>query len=150
MKKKSLMISDKDRFGENSPTVAMAEKESGTRKTAPTITLVGPQVDAFCACALEVGEKGIATVHFVVKAVSAGDKYGSDVPTSKKPKEVVLSLTHATANEEPDGDESGEDDDDDGDGNDSEGDDESPAEPETDAPAAKKKSVSPKDAALED
>lgn len=143
MKKKSLMISDKERFGEKSPTVALSPEKESNRKTAPTITLIGSQVDAFCACSLEVGTKGTATVDFVVKAVSAGDKYGSDVPTSTKPKEVVLSLTHAVANEssEDDGESAGDED--------AEEEDEAET-PKTEEPAAKKKEVSPKDAALDD
>ncbi len=155
MKKQSLMISDKERYGETSPAVAMSPEKEKNRKTAPTITLVGKQVDAFCACALEVGEKGTATVNFIVKAVSAGDKYGSDVPTDKKPKEVVLSLTHAVAQDMPEGDD-GDDDDEETESDEEKkaeektGEEDDADEPAAEEPKAAKKSVSPKDAALED
>ncbi len=108
MAKNSLLIRDSERYGPSSPASLVGNKEEKDRKTGPTITLVGKQVDAFCACSLEVGTKGKATVDFVVKAVSAGDRYGSDLPTTTKPKEVTLLLTNAEAMDSDDDDEEAE------------------------------------------
>lgn len=99
--KKSLILTDKDRYP---PSPALAEGEKPKeRKTAPTITLTGKQVDAFCGCSLKPGDKGTATVHYTVKAASAGDQYGDELPGEKpSDKKLTLSLTHVESDEEGD------------------------------------------------
>lgn len=155
MKKQSLLISDEERYGTKSPAVLAGDGEDKDRKTAPTIELMGKQVDAFCACELKPGESGIATVHYTVKSVKMGEEYGNDVPNKNSTKRVTLSITHVEA----EGD--GEDDEESPEheaketpaeekAEKAEGDDDAPETPETDAPTTKRKSVSPKDAQLED
>lgn len=101
--KKSLEISDSEKYGTKSPEVALPSSASGKepeeRKSAPTIELYGPQVDAFCACSLKPGQKGTAKVHFVVKSVKLGDEYGSAVPGKDTPQRVTLSLSHVEADD---------------------------------------------------
>jgi hypothetical protein len=118
MKKTSLQLTDSQRFG-SKPTPALSEngEKVKERKVGPTIELEGPQVDAFCVCDLKPGDKGSATVHFVVKSVSLGEEYRGGNP---KKKRVRLELSHVEA----EGDAEGEADDEDGE------------EEETDAPAA--------------
>lgn len=101
--KKSLVISDSEKYGKSSPEVALSpsDKKPEDRKSAPTIELTGKQVDAFCACSLAVGDKGTATVHYVVKAASAGDHYGNEVPNKKSQQRVTLSITHVEADGKP-------------------------------------------------
>lgn len=143
--KKNLKLTDSQRFGKPTPTIA---PESGgkdkveERKTGPTINLEGPQVDAFCLCDLKPGDTGSATVHYVVKSVSLGEEYGGGNP---KKKRVTLELSHVEAEGDAEGD----------DGEEEEGD-EAPAaaDPEQDdseatATAASRTPVSVKDAALD-
>ncbi len=106
MSKKSLIISDEEKYGPSSPTAMMAEggkKESTKPKHAPTIELTGSQVDAFCSCSLVPGETGTATVHFTVKSVEMGKSYGTEIPTKDSQKRVTLQLTDVEAEGEPDG-----------------------------------------------
>lgn len=143
--KKNLKLTDSERYG-TKPTPALASeggKDKVTeRREGPTIELTGPQVDAFCVCDLKPGDKGSATVHFVVKPVSLGEEYGGGDP---KKKRVRLELSHVEA----DGD--GEE----GDGEEEEGIEaevEAPAaaeEEDEDTPATSKKPISVKDAALD-
>lgn len=141
--KKSLVISEKEKYG---PSVVQAPGEKTPpkqRKFAPTLTLRGKQVDAFCGCQLKVGDTGQATVHYTVKSLGGDNgSYGDEVADpKKKPAEMVLQLTHVEA----EGEEGGED----------------PKEEKTETPAAEeteesaepsitKETVSPKDADLED
>ena len=156
--KKSLVISEKDKYGDSaiSPAVAEGGKQAKpkARKFAPTIELIGPQVDAFCACELKVGDTGTATVHYTVKSVGSNSpSYGDEVsPAEKKPSRVTLQLTHVEAEGEGEDDkeEAGED----------------PAEEKTESPedetaeegaeeddspaSPKKETMSPKDAGLDE
>lgn len=144
--KKSLIISDKDKYP--SSPAATLEGKPKDRQTAPSITLTGKQVDAFCGCSLKVGDTGTATFHYVVKAVSAGDQYGDAVPSGKsEDQRLVLSLTHVESEGE------GEDDEEEAGEDPEEEKDESPEEEaadEKDEPAGEAKdTVSPDDAKLE-
>lgn len=109
--KKSLVISDKEKYGPSSPEVSLGKGKPEDRKSAPTIELTGKQVDAFCACSLNVGDSGTAKIHYVVKASSAGDQYGNDLPGKDSKKRVTLSITHVESEEKDGdkGDEAGED-----------------------------------------
>lgn len=99
--KKSLIISEDQKYGRKpnptEPGVEVAKEKP--RKFAPQITLTGAQVDAFCGCDMKVGDKGSATVHFIVKAASSGDQYGEEVPGKKADQKLTLSLTHVEADE---------------------------------------------------
>lgn len=112
--KKSLVISEKQKYGPSSfdkPSPAMpGGKKSPPRKFAPTITLTGQQVDAFCGCELKAGDTGTATVHYVVKAVGdSGEHYGDELAKpAAKPQKITLQLTHVESEEKGD-DEEGED-----------------------------------------
>lgn len=154
MSKKSLLISDSERYGPKSPAVLTGDGKEEDRKTAPTIELSGKQVDAFCACELKPGETGTATVHYTVKAVKMGEEYGNDVPGKNTTKRVTLSLTHVESDKEDGGEEEeGSDAEEEGETAEeetAEGEGDELAAPATEAPATKKKSVSPKDAALDD
>jgi hypothetical protein len=153
--KKSLLISDEEKYGASSPTVAMdapsgkGGKDKAKPKTGISIQLTGSQVDAFCACSLKVGDSGQATVHYVVKSVSQGESYGSEVPTKDSPQKVSLVLTDVEAEdggEESEEDESKEDPKEEA----AETPEEEDAE-EKDEPAGEpQEKVSPKDAGLED
>lgn len=113
--KKSLIITEKEKY----PSMVDGPKPAGDnaaekkpdRKFAPTITLRGKQIDAFCACSLKSGDKGTATVHWLVKSIDNGtNSYGDElVKPSKKPKEVVLQITHVEADESDEKEEPGED-----------------------------------------
>lgn len=148
--KKSLVISEKEKYG---PTeVSKPIPPGGTvkpkdRKFAPSITLVGKQVDAFCACSLKVGEKGTATVDYVIKAVGGGgDHYGDELPAAKPEKKVTLALTHVHSDKEGEDEEAGEDPAEEADETPGEEDSEETDE-KPDAPtAAEKDKVSPTDA----
>lgn len=98
--KKSLILSDKDRYPQANPTAAGGEKPK-ERKTAPTITLTGKQVEAFGGGKCQVGDTGQATFHYVVKAASAGDQYGDDLPSDKAAdKKLTIAVTHVECDEE--------------------------------------------------
>jgi len=100
---KSLVISDKEKYGASSPMVSLSssgsKKKEAEKKHAPTIELTGPQVEAFGLGKCTVGEKGTATVNFVVKAVKGGDAFGDELPGKDSPKSVTLSITHGEASE---------------------------------------------------
>lgn len=107
--KKSLIITDEDKYPAAAPLAEGSKPKP--RKMAPTVTLTGKQVDAFCGCSLKPGDKGTATVHYVVKASSAGEAYGDTLPEKGKGnKKLTLALTHVEADEkESDEDEAPED-----------------------------------------
>lgn len=114
--KKSLIVTEKEKYPDMKPSPVVAEGENAAekkpdRKFAPTITLRGKQIDAFCACSLKSGDKGTATVHWLVKSIDNGtSSYGDElVKPSKKPKEVVLQITHVEADEADEKEEPGED-----------------------------------------
>jgi len=100
----SLIVSDKEKYGEDSPSVCCpsgpGEKpKPEDRKSAPTFDLVGPQVAALdMDNDAAVGKVYVAKVKLIVKAVSDGDKYDSSVTEAgkrKKPKTVTVQLIAA-------------------------------------------------------
>jgi len=62
--------------------------------------LVGKQIAAFGLEDAKVGDKFTATIHGVVKAMSAGDRYDAGNPGKS---EMTLSCTHCTAEDESKG-----------------------------------------------
>lgn len=105
--KTPLAISDSEKYGKTSPEIALPSpsgKKPEDRKSVPTIDLVGPQVDAFCACSLKVGDSGTATVHYIVKSTSQGDSYGSELPKKGgSPQKVTLAISHVEAEDDGEG-----------------------------------------------
>lgn len=100
--KKSLIQTDKDRY----PSSTLAEGEKKERKTAPTITLTGAQVEAFCGDGkCNVGDTGSATFHYVVKSASSGNEYGDELPSEKADRKLTLAITHVESDEEGDDEE---------------------------------------------
>lgn len=110
--KKSLIITDEDKYGPaTTPSPGIEGAKSKPRRMAPTVTLTGKQVDAFCGCSLKPGDKGTATFHYVVKAASAGEEYGDTLPEKGKGnKKLTLAITHVERDEKDgDDEEAGED-----------------------------------------
>ena len=107
MKKQSLVISDKEKYGELADS--LSTKKPKDRKSCPTISLKGPQVEAFGLDNPKVGDKFTATIHGVVKSSSCGDTYSDSLPDANSKKcEVTLCCTHCSATDEGAG--GGEDD----------------------------------------
>jgi hypothetical protein len=99
MAKKTLIISDKEKYGDDKSMGGIIAssgkgKETSKPKHAPTIELTGPQVAAFGLDKATMGEKGCALVHYIVKSTSSGASYGDEVPGKKGSARVTLSITH--------------------------------------------------------
>jgi|GEM_PF-5396724 hypothetical protein len=168
MAKKSLIISDKEKYGSDSMMSKIASSGPGKfkqEKHAPTVDLTGPQVDAWGLDSAKVGEKFCVMVHGIVKSSSAGESYSDRLPNKKATARVVVSLTHVDSECEPpeDGEVStdGEDGDSESEGEDGDSDDtggaeeadsgdEAAEEADTKPKAEPKDTVSPKDAGLDD
>lgn len=100
MAKNSLIIGEKEKYGDDSPMSMPGEGGKKTkpkqRKFAPSIQLTASQVAAFGLEDATQGQTGCAMIHYVVKGVDAGgSSYGDELPdTSKSKKKVSISITH--------------------------------------------------------
>lgn len=91
----SLVITDKEKYGNDSPCCSPVSGSKGkdkVKKYAPTVELTGSQVTALGLDAAQIGESGTATISFVVKSVRAGESYGDEVVTKTSPAKVTIQL----------------------------------------------------------
>lgn len=149
MAKKSLIISEKEKYGSNSPTALTSSKNPKESKYAPTIELTASQIAAFGLEDPKQGDTGCAKVYWRVKTVSdGGDSYGDRLPEKSAAQKVSLTFTHVEEcepGEETDEAEGEEDEKPD------EGDTAGAADEDDGAPvAAEKETLSPKAAGLDD
>jgi len=97
----SLIISDKEKYGEDSPAVSISQSPGENPKpeerlSAPTVDLVGTQVEGFGLDAkANLDEVGCAKIYFKVKSVKKGESYGDSLTTKKSPTKVTIQITHA-------------------------------------------------------
>lgn len=156
MAKSNLVISDKEKYGDSpmgmTSPAAPGGKKKAPPKHAPTLDLTGPQVMAFLGVENpSQGDTGCSKVNWTVKAVRAGESYGTAVTTTKSPVSVTLQLTHGVPCDADAEDEAGEGDEEEDENDDDAGpeatEDEG-AEPDDSKPAAPVKETLSPSAAL--
>ena len=174
MAKKSLIISDKEKYGSDKSMGAMiatsGKKDKNAPKHAPTVDLTGSQVESWGLDGAKVGDKFCVMVHGIVKSSSSGSPYSDEIPKAgESTSKVTVSLTHvdseceapkdgevSTDGEEEDGNAKASEDGESGDGDDTggaeeaESSDEAAEEADTKPKAEPKDTLSPKDAGLDD
>lgn len=97
MAKKSLIISDKEKYGDSmAATIAGSGKKGkpSEPKHAPVMDLTSSQVKAFGLETAQVDQTGCAMIHYIVKSASAGDSYGDAVVKGSGKKKVSIQITH--------------------------------------------------------